>query len=296
MGVAGAEFVACEQCGKRYRWKPELAGRRAKCACGHVIDMPAAPPDSAPPPGPESDDDGMYGITDDSTPKRPARRPPPVAAGLAPQDQPGLGGRQGDALQAALASRGLPEGLLKSKVDHDKIAVEAGRKELEELAKPNPTRDIIAPLAIIAVGVTLMFLQTMFWSAKPAGGAGEAVVAVALRTILSVGLILGGIFLATTALDVTLIGSFDRSILRLAAIALGPAAVYDLLVYALGSEFAGPMAGVIASIALYSVLFWALMRMDARDVAICVTVTFILVSVANYAAFRFEGFKRGLDI
>ena len=38
---------ACTSCGKEFRWKPELAGKKAKCKCGSVISVPAKPP--APP-------------------------------------------------------------------------------------------------------------------------------------------------------------------------------------------------------------------------------------------------------
>ena len=34
----------CGACGKEYRWKPELAGKKAKCKCGGVIAVPAAAP------------------------------------------------------------------------------------------------------------------------------------------------------------------------------------------------------------------------------------------------------------
>ena len=33
---------SCGACGKRYKWKPELVGKRAKCACGSAIVVPAA--------------------------------------------------------------------------------------------------------------------------------------------------------------------------------------------------------------------------------------------------------------
>ncbi|MGH7178233.1 MAG: hypothetical protein ACREJC_12705 [Tepidisphaeraceae bacterium] len=34
----------CERCGKRYRWKAELAGRKVKCPCGQVMIAPQAAP------------------------------------------------------------------------------------------------------------------------------------------------------------------------------------------------------------------------------------------------------------
>src|SRR5947208_2761406 len=39
--MAGA--IQCE-CGKQYPWKPELAGKRARCKCGNVVSIPAQSP------------------------------------------------------------------------------------------------------------------------------------------------------------------------------------------------------------------------------------------------------------
>jgi hypothetical protein len=52
----------------------------------------------------------------------------------------------------------------------------------------------------------------------------------------------------------------------------------------------------MASIALYGILFWALMRLDAKDTAVCTILTFSLVMLANYFAFRFAGILHGSDI
>jgi hypothetical protein len=39
----------CSSCGKEYRWKPELAGKKAKCKCGNVIPVPTKAPAAARP-------------------------------------------------------------------------------------------------------------------------------------------------------------------------------------------------------------------------------------------------------
>ncbi len=51
----------CKACGRRFAWKPALAGKRVKCSCGNVLTVPATAPavvarpaavaHSAPPPG-----------------------------------------------------------------------------------------------------------------------------------------------------------------------------------------------------------------------------------------------------
>ena len=41
--MAGGATFSCNSCGKQYPWKPELAGKKAKCKCGAVLNIPAQP-------------------------------------------------------------------------------------------------------------------------------------------------------------------------------------------------------------------------------------------------------------
>jgi hypothetical protein len=52
----------CSKCSKEYRWKPELAGKQAKCKCGATISIPSTPPPPPPEPEPEDDLDGLYSL------------------------------------------------------------------------------------------------------------------------------------------------------------------------------------------------------------------------------------------
>ncbi len=36
--------IACDACGRHYRWKPQLGGRRVRCKCGETIAVPDQPP------------------------------------------------------------------------------------------------------------------------------------------------------------------------------------------------------------------------------------------------------------
>jgi len=36
--------ITCPDCGKQFTWKPEYAGRKVKCKCGHAFRVPEAPP------------------------------------------------------------------------------------------------------------------------------------------------------------------------------------------------------------------------------------------------------------
>src|SRR5690606_16262231 len=48
----------CESCGKRYTWKPQLAGKKAKCKCGATLTVPQAIDNDDP-------GDGMYDLVHD---------------------------------------------------------------------------------------------------------------------------------------------------------------------------------------------------------------------------------------
>jgi len=41
--MAGGATFSCDSCGKQYPWKPELAGKKAKCKCGAMLNIPAQP-------------------------------------------------------------------------------------------------------------------------------------------------------------------------------------------------------------------------------------------------------------
>ncbi|HEV8290348.1 MAG TPA: hypothetical protein VGP94_00425 [Tepidisphaeraceae bacterium] len=41
--MAGGATFSCDSCGKQYPWKSELAGKKAKCKCGAVLNIPTQP-------------------------------------------------------------------------------------------------------------------------------------------------------------------------------------------------------------------------------------------------------------
>ncbi len=78
--ITGPKF-ACAACGKEYKWKPELGGKKGKCKCGGVLSIPAQPPLDEPEPEPEPNFDDLYDVSDDGPKKPPAyapAAPPPL--------------------------------------------------------------------------------------------------------------------------------------------------------------------------------------------------------------------------
>src|SRR5262245_19522245 len=65
--VEEAKF-SCQSCGAKYRWKPELAGRKVKCKCGAVMTAPAQNPAAARSSSRGSDEpdlDAMYDLAEE---------------------------------------------------------------------------------------------------------------------------------------------------------------------------------------------------------------------------------------
>ena len=65
----------CLSCGKHFAWKPEIAGKKAKCTCGATVQVPMS---IEIPPPPEPEDDGLIDFKDEPE-EKPARRPAPAA-------------------------------------------------------------------------------------------------------------------------------------------------------------------------------------------------------------------------
>ena len=64
--MSEASKFKCASCGREFRWKPELAGKKAKCKCGATVQVPATDPAAAakppPPPADEQSFDDVYAL------------------------------------------------------------------------------------------------------------------------------------------------------------------------------------------------------------------------------------------
>ena len=93
MPETAAPKFSCPSCGKQFRWKPEMAGKKGKCQCGGVLSVPATPPApsaapttrAAPPPPPpppveRNPLDDEYAIAEDPIEPPPSYARPAAAA------------------------------------------------------------------------------------------------------------------------------------------------------------------------------------------------------------------------
>jgi hypothetical protein len=179
----------------------------------------------------------------------------------------------------------------------EQLAEQARKKaESNPALQESAFRDVYFPIAIIAAGIILSFVEAMTVGTVKSPAAKsvlEAVPLVAMRVGLVATLTIAGMALAAAIAEVCFIGSFKGSILRFIAIGVGPASLYSLLTFEVGGYLAGPVTGVFVSIAVYWLLFYCLMKLDIADTSVCVVIVWILITAANYAAFKAEAAMTG---
>jgi hypothetical protein len=276
--------IKCDSCGKQFKWREEIAGRRMKCPCGGVVSVPVNAPGGA-----------VHAEVGAAS----------AAGGAKPQAARASGGGGGARVNAAaiMAAKGLPPPRGKTRAVRELENAKSGQEELEEMAKTNLMRDVIIPIPIIVAGLALSYLNVTKWPmpGKQAAPPGQALGMVAIAAVVSVVLVVGAIFLTTILADVTFVGKFHNTILRLCAIAIGPSAIYAIMSATVGvdgneASMAGTGLGALLTIVCYGLLYWGLMRLDFKDTAVCVMVTFFLVMFSQYMMWRLEGIARGSDI
>jgi hypothetical protein len=276
---------ACSGCGKQYRWKPELASKKAKCKCGTVMDVPAEAPGA-----PEED---LYALApDDSAPKRvqpvdaaPARasgggddqyRCPSCTQGIAAGSvicvHCGFNLREGKKMAPApvmAAARPMP------------VATTGGGRTLNYRGGPTAretkaaeendmmfegsiAKNLYLPIGLILLGLIIEYGQALYWTGDMVQGLGAATLWVGVTVFVNTTVMLIGVFAAAKILDIGF-GPFWTAILKLVAIAIGPGAIGGIISTAMGDDFVGNIAGGAVSLGLYWGLFSLLFSLDFSE-------------------------------
>jgi hypothetical protein len=145
MSATQSNRIVCEGCGRSGPYRPELAGKKIKCKCGHVMRVPEATPPEPEPihqdeplsPEPLPDEnsgleslapeelDALYDIREDPQPAKPARKIPPAAVSAAGPNQ----------RQSAGPPTRAPEPLLYQSVSKPRPQVDNAAAEKARLIK-----------------------------------------------------------------------------------------------------------------------------------------------------------------
>ncbi|CAN5440464.1 hypothetical protein BH09PLA1_BH09PLA1_35990 [soil metagenome] len=264
---AVARFT-CEGCGKQYRWKSQLAGRRVKCAkCGTIMTAPQNPPG-------DDHDDELYDLVPDERPARKhqqfeydteleaggtgiAMAPPaiysspahPVVKPAAPMFAPGAKPRP-----VAYRSLARPE---------------ARTNEIDNYIGSRK-KDLYFPAALILVGTIIEFIRAILIARSPSTGLAYASVYVGVSLIVNTTIMLIGVLLAAKFIGISF-GPVGTAILKLCAIAIGPGALVSLISI-LFPGTSGQAIGMLLSAVLYYTLIAALFELDIQETIWCVII------------------------
>jgi hypothetical protein len=294
----------CSACGKEYRWKPELAAKKAKCKCGNVITVPSSPPAPAaarpaPRPAVQDDDlDGLYALAQEE--KKAAARPaaltgveaaggyrcPSCSAGMAPGSvicpNCQLDIRTG-MRQVAVAGAGARGGVMAAAGAYV-TATAAGRgggaavlpyggggtrtrTDEDILFEGGRFRSLYLPIGLIVLGILFYVGQIAFSNNKIT--ASVLVGMVAARVVLDSLLILTAMLIAVRGFDMGF-GAFGPGILKILAVAMGPGALGEMVEQMVGGGIGGIMVGALVAVVLYFSLIKVLFNLDLGE-------TFLLV-------------------
>lgn len=216
MKIQNGKF-ACEACGKRYAWKPQLAGKKAKCACGAMMIVPQQ---EAPAAGAEEDD--LYGLAEDALPPATAvARPLPASAPVT----------QSAGVGAGVGAIGYRSALTKENTKQDRFSFDA---------MTHPPRDLYIPVALLILGLLGILAWAMSWGAGPGLVAVVSLITGA-ATLVKTAVMIGLAFVFAPMLGVSF-GDARTAVLKFAAIIVFTDAVglwFDELIELAGGRPSG---------------------------------------------------------
>ena len=271
--------MSCGGCGKSVAWKPQYAGKRLKCKCGFVMVGPPAAPGrvgsapvktpttvvsappaksvAAPPPPPNTDEAGddfeallaqaeEYAIAEEAS--KPKEKPKPVRAVAVGASAGGAGAVALPASPMLGYARTMP-------------------RKPDEAAVSGMLHDVYAPLGLLVAGVLANFLD-----ARVRGLHDPAMMTVFVMITCTINLVLvfSALLIGVKLLDLGL-GSIGPALLKIAAVALLPAAIGDIVRYYTLGIVAWPM-----TVIMYYALLYFLFQLDGSEMWIVVAIIWLM--------------------
>lgn len=253
--MSDTPMIVCEGCGKEYRWKEELAGKKVRCKCGHVMRIPEQPPSD-----PSDDSVGAIELADPShdapappppKPKSPTPKiaPEPKVEAFEPIEVTEPAAPAGDACPSCGATL-PPNAVLCIQCGYNlttgqKLGTVGGPAAVatddddDQPADGGPPGDggriwqlkqWKIPLALLVFGLVMNFVAVMTESAAAGESAdpGSTIMGMLTGTAIGVVLMVIAAFIAARLLDTTF-GDMRTAVLKLAAIYVAPTAIAGML-------------------------------------------------------------------
>jgi len=271
------ETFSCQGCGKSYRWKSEFAGKKIKCKCGSVMVAPAAQP-APPAEDDEPDLDALYSLAAEGKQAEKAgvavvgvrcpscRAELQVGAIVCPQcgfnlktasktKAPSSGGAMPAVAGASVAAAAKPLG--------GAFGFPGAKRGLiQEDTKGNPIIELYVPLGVLAFGIFGVFAQYMWFGDTVHNFAGALPWVFCDIAVSGITLVISCL-LAIKMFDLAF-GAPGPAVLKIAAIALGPTAIWGSVAHMIGGTM-GYCAGCIVAIIIVFPLFHLFFELDMRE-------------------------------
>jgi hypothetical protein len=304
---------SCPQCGSKKVWKPEIAGRTARCGCGNILKIPAEQPGMAAatvvrPRAAVASDDPFEAAAAEAAVAGEDGQDELVPAPAAPAATRGRKSGGGFVPPEVVIEREEADGSVhtvgavpRTLVRAQNPALLTAHKRLKrEEKEPEPeasvVRDYVLPGILIALGVYLCFLDGQYKGTDGGWQPLDKVVGpVLLNMAASLAFAVGAVFAASAMGGVAFTEPVPIVIYKLCGVALVPGAIGSLALNYIGG-INGSMAGTFLALACLFVLFMLLFRMSMEDRVVCVMLMFIIRAGVQYLAWRFQGIRQGSDI
>jgi hypothetical protein len=258
---------SCAACGKSFAWKPELAGKKAKCKCGKIIQVPKGAPKEA--------EDDLYDLAPGDGPLPPvsfsssaapvtpaaAAAPVPRVASATAYPGPVLGYKQGPAQR-----------------ERDRFSTE----NLMDM-----TRDVHAPVAFMLAGFALYIGYYMFRFSMPASGVAIVSMGLGIMMAVKAALLIGFALMVAGPLGVSF-GGIWTAVLKLAAVAIFSDGCTTWVDYGVdrmtgvGGGF-GIMISFPIALGIYWLMLTYLFSMDAGDSWLVVILLAVFSMIVRWA-------------
>lgn len=253
--------ISCDGCGRQYKWKPEIAGRKVRCKCGSILTVPQAQPEP-----PQEDD--LYSFADEivSSVQSGGGAVAPIAPIAMASSAAAVPPIKPIAPVVTPARSAVPSPMLGYQTRPTQRQVEQGSALGIE---GSMGKDLILPIAMILGGTVLNFITLCVIGSAPFG---EAALWIGVSSILSTLLIAVGCFAAIKLLDFSL-GAPLQALLKVAAVAIAPDAVGDLITAVV--PFGGMLA-IFLTLGIYFALLMAFFDLDGTEVMITTCIFWVI--------------------
>lgn len=246
MGAVCEGKFACDRCGKQYTWKPQLAGRRARCACGCEMTVPQ-----------QDEQDNDFGDYELAAPSRGGEG----AAKVVPA-------------QSASAQRVAAQPIRAAKV----IAYQrpgAARTDGKSDYVLDPIKDLYAPLWLIVGGVVVSLGFELLFNWRGKTPILKVLQSFGIEMIVYTAFLLVAVMIAAKIRGIAL-GRFPIALMKLCAISVAPHAIGILVAPLFIFIPFGSLLAAIGEFAIWFALLGALFDLDESDTWFITAVAFLM--------------------